>query len=132
MTTRASSRWPTSRAGGSAPASRGGASPRTRPPCDEPATEARRGSTRRPSEPGQLAAAERERDEYLELARRTQADFENYRKRAAPRPRRRERAGGRASSRAAAGARQPRARARGGQADGRDSRPHAEGVALVH
>ena len=29
-----------------------------------------------------LAKAEAERDEYLELARRTQADFENYRKRA--------------------------------------------------
>ena len=28
-----------------------------------------------------LAGVERERDEYLELARRTQADFENYRKR---------------------------------------------------
>jgi molecular chaperone GrpE len=30
-----------------------------------------------------LAGAQRERDEYLDLARRTQADFENYRKRAA-------------------------------------------------
>jgi molecular chaperone GrpE len=30
-----------------------------------------------------VAVAERERDEYLDLARRTQADFENYRKRAA-------------------------------------------------
>ena len=30
-----------------------------------------------------LAVARRERDEYLDLARRTQADFENYRKRAA-------------------------------------------------
>ena len=30
-----------------------------------------------------LAAARRERDEYLDLARRAQADFENYRKRAA-------------------------------------------------
>jgi molecular chaperone GrpE len=30
-----------------------------------------------------LAAAEQERDEYLELAKRTQADFENYRKRMA-------------------------------------------------
>jgi molecular chaperone GrpE len=29
------------------------------------------------------ASVERERDEYLDLARRTQADFENYRKRAA-------------------------------------------------
>jgi molecular chaperone GrpE len=30
-----------------------------------------------------LAVAQRERDEYLDLARRAQADFENYRKRAA-------------------------------------------------
>jgi molecular chaperone GrpE len=30
-----------------------------------------------------LARVERERDEYLDLARRSQADFENYRKRAA-------------------------------------------------
>jgi molecular chaperone GrpE len=30
-----------------------------------------------------LASAERQRDEYLDLARRAQADFENYRKRAA-------------------------------------------------
>jgi molecular chaperone GrpE len=30
-----------------------------------------------------LASVERERDEYLDLARRAQADFENYRKRAA-------------------------------------------------
>jgi molecular chaperone GrpE len=30
-----------------------------------------------------LAEVERERDEYLELARRTKADFENYRKRTA-------------------------------------------------
>ena len=32
---------------------------------------------------GPLAVARRERDEYLDLARRAQADFENYRKRAA-------------------------------------------------
>jgi molecular chaperone GrpE len=31
----------------------------------------------------ELSAAKRERDEYLELARRTRADFENYRKRVA-------------------------------------------------
>ena len=31
----------------------------------------------------ELAAAKRERDEYLEIARRTKADFENYRKRVA-------------------------------------------------
>jgi molecular chaperone GrpE len=35
----------------------------------------------KPEDP--LARAERERDEYLDLARRAQADFENYRKRAA-------------------------------------------------
>jgi molecular chaperone GrpE len=34
-------------------------------------------------EPDPLAAAQRERDEYLDLAQRAQADFENYRKRAA-------------------------------------------------
>jgi molecular chaperone GrpE len=32
---------------------------------------------------GPLARAQRERDEYLDLARRSQADFENYRKRTA-------------------------------------------------
>jgi len=35
------------------------------------------------SEDDPLALAQRERDEYLDLAKRTQADFENYRKRAA-------------------------------------------------
>ena len=34
-------------------------------------------------EADELAMAKRERDEYLDLAKRTQADFENYRKRAA-------------------------------------------------
>ena len=34
-----------------------------------------------------LAETQRERDEYLELAQRTKADFENYRKRMARRPR---------------------------------------------
>ena len=36
-----------------------------------------------PPENDPLASAKRERDEYLSLAQRTQADFENYRKRAA-------------------------------------------------
>ena len=54
-----------------------------------------------------LAAAQRERDEYLDLARRTQADFENYRKRAA-----REAA---AAGERAKGGLGPRAAARGGQ-----------------
>ncbi|MFN2617234.1 MAG: nucleotide exchange factor GrpE [Thermoleophilaceae bacterium] len=39
------------------------------------------GPDQAPDDP--LARAERERDEYLDLARRAQADFENYRKRAA-------------------------------------------------
>jgi molecular chaperone GrpE len=34
-------------------------------------------------EEDELTVAQRERDEYLDLAKRTQADFENYRKRAA-------------------------------------------------
>jgi molecular chaperone GrpE len=38
-------------------------------------------SAAEPEDP--LAQAQRERDEYLDLARRAQADFENYRKRAA-------------------------------------------------
>jgi molecular chaperone GrpE len=36
-----------------------------------------------PQDEAPLARAERERDEYLDLAKRAQADFENYRKRAA-------------------------------------------------
>jgi molecular chaperone GrpE len=50
------------------------------------AAEAREGDaeeTQPEQEPDPLAKAEAERDEYLELARRTQADFENYRKRTA-------------------------------------------------
>jgi molecular chaperone GrpE len=35
------------------------------------------------TEEDELAVAQRERDEYLDLAKRAQADFENYRKRAA-------------------------------------------------
>ena len=48
------------------------------------ATEAEpsRGSAE-PEEDDPLVRVERERDEYLDLAQRTQADFENYRKRAA-------------------------------------------------
>ena len=48
----------------------------------EPEPEAAEESPQEP-ELDPLAAAEAQRDEYLELARRTQADFENYRKRAA-------------------------------------------------
>jgi len=58
-------------------------------PPAEPASEGRVAAP--PAEPAAsrtadeepLARAERERDEFLDLARRTQADFENYRKRAA-------------------------------------------------
>ena len=47
----------------------------------EAVEEAAKGDDSREEDP--LAAARRERDEYLDLARRAQADFENYRKRAA-------------------------------------------------
>ena len=47
-----------------------------------------------------LGEAKRERDEYLELAQRTQADFENYRKRVAQRDRRGRARAARPSSRA--------------------------------
>jgi molecular chaperone GrpE len=57
----------------------------------EPEPEAAEGSSQEPdaapetaTDPGDpLAQAESQRDQYLELARRTQADFENYRKRTA-------------------------------------------------
>jgi molecular chaperone GrpE len=42
-----------------------------------------KGAPQEVAEEDPLVRAERERDEYLDLARRTQADFENYRKRAA-------------------------------------------------
>ena len=47
----------------------------------EAVEEAAKGDDSKEEDP--LAAARRERDEYLDLARRAQADFENYRKRAA-------------------------------------------------
>jgi molecular chaperone GrpE len=63
---------------------------------EDPANEAQRDPNRDPEDRGPrtedssdrheedpLARVERERDEYLDLARRAQADFENYRKRAA-------------------------------------------------
>ena len=51
---------------------------------EDPANEARRVEATERGRGGRaLARAQRERDEYLDLARRTQADFENYRKRAA-------------------------------------------------
>jgi molecular chaperone GrpE len=49
--------------------------PDPEPQPDEPQPDER--------DPDPLAEAEAKRDEYLELARRTQADFENYRKRTA-------------------------------------------------
>jgi molecular chaperone GrpE len=51
------------------------------PETPEPAEAAEAAEPEAPQDP--LAKAEAERDEYLELARRTQADFENYRKRTA-------------------------------------------------
>jgi len=56
------------------------------PAEDEPVTSRDEEEAESDSEPeaeDPLARAERERDEYLDLARRSQADFENYRKRAA-------------------------------------------------
>jgi molecular chaperone GrpE len=57
---------------------------------EDPAVEAERDAARDEAEADEaereedpLARAERERDEYLALAQRAQADFENYRKRAA-------------------------------------------------
>jgi molecular chaperone GrpE len=83
----------------------GAAAPGTTPAPDEPVTAGDDATAPAPDEPvtagddatqperveqsegvadeDPLARAERERDEYLDLARRTQADFENYRKRAA-------------------------------------------------
>jgi len=49
--------------------------------AQKPAEE--KGAAQEPAEDDPVVRAERERDEYLDLARRTQADFENYRKRAA-------------------------------------------------
>jgi molecular chaperone GrpE len=54
---------------------KGIAAPRAEPAASRPAEEVEA------EDP--LAGAQRERDEYLDLARRAQADFENYRKRAA-------------------------------------------------
>ncbi len=52
-------------------------------PEEEPATSVAEEAEPSDGEEDPLALAQRERDEYLDLARRTQADFENYRKRAA-------------------------------------------------
>ena len=107
---------------GRAPA---GGARRARQPAPTPAPDARRrrrapsGEDERPRSSATstscVAEAERERDEYLELAQRTQADFENYRKRVAARGRRRPSARGAAAlaRELLPVARQPRARARG-------------------
>jgi molecular chaperone GrpE len=50
---------------------------------EDPAVERELLEEKEEAEADPLASAERERDEYLDLARRAQADFENYRKRAA-------------------------------------------------
>ena len=55
------------------------AEPRAEPAASRTAAEA--GTPAEEDDP--VALAQRERDEYLDLARRAQADFENYRKRAA-------------------------------------------------
>ena len=93
-------------------------------PRARPARARRRSATPRPpaSAPSEavehdleeLVAKARERDEYLALAQRTQADFENYRKRDGARERRGGRSRhGQAGQGAAARARPPRARAEG-------------------
>jgi molecular chaperone GrpE len=51
------------------------------PEEEQPQEQAAAEELEEPADP--LAKAEAERDEYLDLAQRTQADFENYRKRAA-------------------------------------------------
>ena len=62
-----------------APEGDGGAIPEEVPVGEDEATLGEAGE----GEQDPLAQAEADRDRYLELARRTQADFENYRKRAA-------------------------------------------------
>jgi molecular chaperone GrpE len=58
-----------------------GASPQE--PAPEPDSEREPDEPKAEAKRDPLAEAEAKRDEYLELARRTQADFENYRKRTA-------------------------------------------------
>ena len=53
------------------------------PEAAEESPQASEAAEAAPAEPDPLAEAEAKRDEYLELARRTQADFENFRKRTA-------------------------------------------------
>jgi molecular chaperone GrpE len=50
---------------------------------EHPVEEAADGVAAAPPEPSELEVAQRERDEFKDIALRVQADFENYRKRAA-------------------------------------------------
>lgn len=50
-------------------------------PAAEPSAEAEEEAPAAVEEPDPLTEAERQRDEYLELARRARADFDNYRRR---------------------------------------------------
>lgn len=52
-------------------------------PVAQPLTVADEGAAPEPEEEGELARAERERDEYLDALRRERAEFENFRKRTA-------------------------------------------------
>jgi molecular chaperone GrpE len=62
----------------------GSAGPESEPESAEPTAAAADGEAKALEDDlDELAAKAAERDEYLELAQRTQADFENYRKRAA-------------------------------------------------
>jgi molecular chaperone GrpE len=66
------------------------ADPPVKPEAEDGSTDEGAGSQEPASEPApasepeedELGVAQRERDEYLDLAKRTQADFENFRKRA--------------------------------------------------
>ena len=53
------------------------------PPDEDPEAQASEEELTEEETEDELAVATRERDEYLDLAKRTQAEFENYRKRAA-------------------------------------------------
>ena len=102
-----------------------------RPRSQRSAVSGQRSAARRSADADPLAGLSAERDEYLELAQRTQADFENYRKRAAKEAAAARGPGqGRPRPRAPARARQPRAGAR--LAGRRRSGTLLEGVRLVH
>ena len=119
-----------------APAAGGAASPGRRPsPRPRPTTSASSSTISRSS----TAKAEKA-DEYLELAQRTKADFENYRKRATREAAAaQERGVAKLAQGAAAGGRQPRPRARGRRRDRARRRTRdgtaatlVSGIKLVH